>query len=58
MESPILAWHREAVTQEEHQAAHLRDVRLRPLKRTDHGAVFVAAHVVGNVAEPFEQLVV
>src|ERR1035437_1743859 len=59
MYASLLTRHHEAVTQEEHQAAHLRDVRLCALKRTDHGAVFVVAQVIGNnIAEPSEQLMV
>jgi hypothetical protein len=58
MQTSLLAPHHEAVTQEEHQTAHLRDVRLCSLERTDHCSVFVAAQMVGNDAEPLEQLIV
>lgn len=49
---------RKAITAEEHQAAHLRDVLLCAFERADHRAVFLAAEVIGNIAEPPEQLMV
>ena len=58
MQASLLTRHHKAVTQEEHQTAHLRGVRFCALKCTDHGAVFVAAQVIGNITEPHEQLMV
>ena len=58
MRTSFLAPHREAVTADEHETPHLRNVRLCSIKRTDHGAVLIAAQVVGNITEPLEQLMV
>ena len=58
MQASLLTRHHKAVTQEEHQTAHLREVRLCALKRTDYGAILLAAQVIRNFTEPPKQLMV
>ena len=58
MQASFLARYRKAVAQEQHQAAHLRDICLCTLQRADHGTVFVVIQVIGNVDESPEQLMV
>lgn len=58
MRTSLLTPGGEAVTHKKHQTPHLRDVRLRSIERTDHGTVLLTAQVIGNRAEPFDELLI
>ena len=58
MRASTLTRHHEAVTQKKHEAAHFRDVRLSASSSPIPARSLMMAQVVGNLAEPLEQLMV